>query len=215
MTRSRFVRQPLATVVERYDRLAPWYALAEPSILLRPGFRRGAVERLGLIDGQSVLEIGCGTGRNLRFLREAVGARGLASGVDVSPGMLARAQRTISRHGWRNVRLIEQDASTLSLDGPVDSVYFSLSYSVLPDRDATLDRAWEALRRGGRLAIMDARLPENLLGRVLGPAAEAIATVFPGDPYSEPWKDLARLSPSVQTERFQFDLYFICTIEKP
>jgi hypothetical protein len=62
---------------------------------------------------------------------------------------------------------------------------------------------------------MDAGIPDNRLGRLLSPAAEVIATVFPGDPYSEPWRDLARLSPSVQTERFQFDLYFICTARKP
>ena len=30
----------------------------------------------------------------------------------------------------------------------------------------------------------------------------------------EPWSDLARLSPSAQVERFQFDLYFICTARK-
>jgi ubiquinone/menaquinone biosynthesis C-methylase UbiE len=215
MTRSGFIRQPLVTVIERYDRLAPWYRFAEPSILLRPGFRRQAVARLGLKAGQSVLEIGCGTGRNLRFLREAVGAQGRVTGVDVSSGMLAQAQRTVSRHGWQNVDLIEQDAGTLTLDESVDVVTFSLSYSVLPDRDAVLDRAWETLRPGGRLAIMDAHLPENFLGRVLGPAAEAIATAFPGDPYSEPWKDLARLSASVHTERFQLGLYFICTIDKP
>jgi demethylmenaquinone methyltransferase/2-methoxy-6-polyprenyl-1,4-benzoquinol methylase len=206
LTRSGFARQPLATVIDRYDRLAPWYRFAEPSILLRPGFRRQAVARLGLKAGQSVLEIGCGTGRNLRFLREAVGASGRVTGVDVFAGMLAQADKTVMRHGWQNVRLIEQDASTLALDEPVDVVYFSLSYSVLPDRDVVLDRAWEALPSGGQLAIMDAHLPENLLGRVLGPAAEAVATAFPGDPYSEPWKDLVRLSPYVQIERFQLDL---------
>lgn len=62
---------------------------------------------------------------------------------------------------------------------------------------------------------MDARLPENLLGRILAPAAEAIATAFPGDPYTEPWGDLARLSPQLQTQTFQFGLYFTCTITKP
>jgi ubiquinone/menaquinone biosynthesis C-methylase UbiE len=215
LTRSGFVGQPLPAVIDRYDRLAPWYRFVEPSVLLRPGFRRQAVKRLGLQAGQRVLEIGCGTGRNLRFLREAVGAAGRVTGVDVSPGMLAQAEKTVVRHGWQNVRLIEQDASTLALDEPVDVVYFSLSYSVLPDRDAVLDRAWETVRSGGRLTIMDAHLPENLLGRLLGRPAEAIATAFPGDPYSEPWKDLARLSPHVQTERFQLGLYFLCSIRKP
>jgi hypothetical protein len=61
---------------------------------------------------------------------------------------------------------------------------------------------------------MDAGIPDTRLGRLLVPAAEVVATLFPGDPYSEPWKDLTRLSPSVQIERYQFDLYFVCTARK-
>jgi hypothetical protein len=101
-----------------------------------------------------------------------------------------------------------------TLDEPVDLAYFSLSYSVPPEREPALDAAWEAIRPGGSLAIMDAGIPANRLRRLLAPAAEVLATVFPSDPYSEPWRDLARLSPSVQVERFQFGLYFICTARK-
>jgi SAM-dependent methyltransferase len=105
--------------------------------------------------------------------------------------------KLIERHGLTNVRLIPGDAAQLSLDEHVDVAHFSLSYSVMPDRDASLDRAWQALRPGGLLAIMDAGIPYSRLGRMLGPAAEIIATVFPGDPYSRPWEDLKRLGPPV------------------
>jgi len=202
-------------VVARYDRIAPWYRFGEWTVLLAPGFRRRAVARLGLKPGARVVEVGCGTGRNLALLREAVGSEGEVIGVDASAGMLAEAQKTISRRGWQNVTLIHEDAVRLALEEPVDAAYFSLSYSALPDRVAALDAAWGAVSPGGCVAIMDAGISDSRLGRLLAPAAEIIATVFPGDPYSEPWKDLARLSPSVQTERFQFDLYFICTARKP
>lgn len=214
MSRSSFARQPLERVVARYDRVAPWYRFAEWTILLAPGFRRRAVARLQLGPRERVIEVGCGTGRNLALLREAVGSEGEVIGVDASAGMLAEAQKTISRHGWQNVVLIHEDATKLALEQHVDVAYFSLSYSVLSDRDAALDAAWKALRPGGRLAIMDAGIPDNRLGRLLGPAAEVVATVFPGDPYSEPWKDLARFSPVVHTEWFQSNLYFICTAQK-
>jgi len=214
MTRSTFVRQPLGKVVSRYDRVASWYRFGEWTILLAPGFRRRAVSRLGLRPGDRVIEVGCGTGRNLPLLRKAVGSDGEVIGVDAAGGMLAQAQRLISRRGWKNVRLIHQDASLLALAEPVDVAYFSLSYSVLPDRDPVLDRAWEALRPGGRLVIMDAGIPHNTLGRMLRRPAELIATIFPGDPYSTPWRDLSRLAEPVQTERFQLDLYFLCSVQK-
>jgi ubiquinone/menaquinone biosynthesis C-methylase UbiE len=55
--------------------------------------------------------------------------------------MLANAQKVVSRHGWENVTLVCEDAAKLSLDEPVDAAYFSLSYSVLPERAPVLDRA--------------------------------------------------------------------------
>ncbi|HKI42463.1 MAG TPA: hypothetical protein VKA66_19295, partial [Mycobacterium sp.] len=82
------------------------------------------------------------------------------------------------------------------------------------DRATVLQKAWEALRPGGRLVVMDAGLPENRLGRLLAPFGEAIATVFPGDPYSRPWEDLRVLSETIITEPFQLGIYFICTVIK-
>ncbi len=215
MSRSTFVRQPLPQVRRRYDRMARWYRVAEITILLPHRLRKKAVERLALEPGETVLEIGCGTGRNLPLLCNAVGGDGHVIGVDASSGMLARAQQWVIRHHRENVRLLHQDAAELILPGQVDAALFSLSYSVLPDRETVLEKAWEALRPKGRLVIMDAGLPASPLGRLLGPIGEAIATTFPGDPYSRPWKDLTNLSPAVQSEWFQLGTYFICTVRKP
>jgi ubiquinone/menaquinone biosynthesis C-methylase UbiE len=215
MTRSTFVRQPLPQVTRRYDRMARWYRAAEITLLLPHRLRRRAVQRLAMRPGEMVLEIGCGTGRNLPLLCDAVGNDGQVIGVDASSGMLARAQQWVTRHHMRNVRLLHQDAAELTLPGQVDAVLFSLSYSVLPDRDRVLQKAWEALRPDGRLVIMDAGLPDSPLGRLLGPAGEAIATIFPGDPYSRPWEDLTSLSQTVHREWFQFGIYFICAVRKP
>ncbi len=214
MTRRTFARQPLDTVVRRYDRYAPWYRYLEWTILLAPGFRRRAIERIDLKLGERVLEIGCGTGRNLALLREAVGDAGRVIGVDASPGMLAEARKVVTHGGWDNVALVNADAARLMLDESVDAAYFSLSYSVMPDRLAALGRAWEMLRPGGRLVIMDAGVPKRGVAKLLGPLAEIVATVFPGDPYSEPWVDLMRVSAAVTTERFQAGLYFVCTAGK-
>ena len=129
--------------------------------------------------------------------------------------MLARAQQWVTHHHRQNVRLLHQDAAELTLPGQVNAALFSLSYSVLPDRETVLQKAWEALRPNGRVVIMDAGLPASPLGRLLGPVGEAIATIFPGDPYSRPWEDLTSLSQTVQSEWFQLGIYFICTVRKP
>lgn len=208
-------RLSLEQTTHRYDRLARVYNVLEPLYLIHDGARRKAVQALDLSPGDTVLEIGCGTGRNFAHLVGAVGERGSVIGVDASPGMLAEARKLIARRGWSNVRLLQEDAARLSVeDDDVNGVLFSLSYSVLPERRPALEAAWHRLAAGGRLVVMDAGLPDTRLGRILKPAGRVLVSIAPGDPYSRPWEDLATLAP-VSTRRFLASLYFVCFINKP
>jgi hypothetical protein len=73
---------------------------------------------------------------------------------------------------------------------------------------------WRLLQAGGHVVVMDAGLPDTLLGRILRPAGRVLVSIAPGDPYSRPWEDLATLAP-VSTQRFLASLYFVCFITKP
>ncbi len=204
-------------VSRRYDRLATIYSPLSVALMLPARIRDEAVGRLGLGAGDAVLEVGCGTGANLGRLVAAVGPSGAVTGIDLSPGMLERAERLRLLNGWDNVRLREQDASGLDADGPFDAILFSLSYSVLPESRLTLAAVWERLTPGGRIVVMDAGLPRGLLGRLLRPLAGAVsrATVL-GDPDSRPWEDLAELGAAdLETIRLQAGTYFVCSARRP
>jgi ubiquinone/menaquinone biosynthesis C-methylase UbiE len=204
-------------VSRRYDRLATIYSQLSVTLMLPARIRDEAVGRLGLGAGDAVLEVGCGTGANLGRLVAAVGPSGGVTGIDLSPGMLERAERLRLLNGWDNVRLREQDASGLDADGPFDAILFSLSYSVLPEPRLTLAAVWERLTPGGRIVVMDAGLPRGLLGRLLRPLAGAVsrATVL-GDPDSRPWEDLAELGAAdLETIRLQAGTYFVCSARRP
>lgn len=130
--------------------------------------------------------------------------------------MLARAQRKIARHAWRNVTAAEQDAAELDLANPVDAVLFSLFYSVIPRRDEVLKRAWSALGPGGGLVVMDACLPDGWRGRAMRPFARLSSFVSVlGDPDIRPWEELTALDPDVRTERLLFGIYTVVTARKP
>jgi ubiquinone/menaquinone biosynthesis C-methylase UbiE len=206
-------RGRLEYLVGRYDRIARFYRLGELLFLILPGTRRRAVEALHLDPGDVVLELGAGTGRNLARLVDAVGPTGHVIAVDASPGMLAQASRLVERHGWSNVELLHQDAAELDVDSDVDAVLFSLSYSVIPQPRAALERSWTRLRRGGRVVVMDAGLTQARYGGLLRPVVGVLLKLGPGDPYSRPWEDLARYAP-VTTERLVGGLYFICSVAK-
>ena len=80
---------------------------------------------MALQPGHRVLEIGCGTGRNFPFLRDAVGPSGQIYGVDLSAGMLAKAQELCTQQQWSNVELTQGDAAEYAAPEPLDAVFFA------------------------------------------------------------------------------------------
>jgi ubiquinone/menaquinone biosynthesis C-methylase UbiE len=206
-------RKSLEQIVARYDRLARFYRRLEFLFLITPYARRKAVSALELRPGDVVLEIGAGTGRNLRYLFDAVGPTGRVIAVDASTGMLEQARRLVRDRGWENVELVQQDAAELQVGDEVDGVLFSLSYSVIPDPLPALAAAWERLRPFGRLVVMDLGLTNTALRGLLTPIAGLLDKLAPGDAYSQPWNDLSAYG-HVTTERFMVDLYYVCVVQK-
>ncbi len=203
-------------VRRRYNRLARFFVLFEWLFLLPRGIRRKAVSRLELKPGARVLEVGCGTGRNLAHLVQAVGQQGHVYGVDLSEGMLQAARELSAGAKWDNVTLIQADATNYALPETVDGVIFSLSYAVIPQHREALKHAWAHLRSGAYVVIMDAKLPAGFLGTLLHPFVvwASRATVL-GNPGIRPWDELRELTDDVCCEEMQFDTYYICRGRKP
>ncbi len=110
-----------------------------------------AVAELGLAAGDAVLDAGCGTGRALAPLRDAVGARGVVIGVDVTSEMLAEAVRA-GRD--RHAVLLRADVARLPLrPGSLDVVFGAGLISHLPEPAADLRELARVTRPGGRLAL--------------------------------------------------------------
>jgi len=198
-------------LVQRYDRIAGLIPFFEWLFFLPSGLRRNAVDRLNLRPGDSVLEVGCGTGRNLPFLHNAVGPAGRVYGVDLSTGMLDKARELTGRHRWNNVDLTQADAIDYVAPEPLDGALFSLSYATMPHHRAVLQHVWNQLRPGGRLVIMDAKPPPGRGGQFILPFSVWLMkrTVL-GNPYIQPWKDLAGIADDFEMEEFLFGSYYIC-----
>lgn len=204
-----------SAVSHRYDRLAGLIPFFEWLLFLPRGLRKKAVDRLDLRPGDRVLELGCGTGRNLPYLYEAVGPSGRIYGVDLSAGMLRKANMLRDRHGW-TINLRQGDAAEFEAPEPLDAVLFSLSYNTMPDHLKVLRQAWKQLRPGGRLVIMDAKLPEGAGGRLILPfSLWLMKRTLLGNPYIQPWQHLRQFGGAFDMQEFLFGSYYICRAVKP
>lgn len=163
-------------ISNNYDRAARYYDRLTDVVfgwaLGLEAQRRHAIELLGDVNGASVLDVGCGTGRNLPLLAPRVGTRGRIVAVDYSEGMLEQASARVNAGGWENVEVRRGDAVKLEgVPEQVDALVCVWCYGIVYDLDAALERALSVLKPGGRLVIMDfaGSRPERGLFRWLFP----------------------------------------------
>lgn len=130
---------------ELYDRVA-----ALPFVR---SWRASAADALDLGSGDTVAEMGCGTGANVPELRERVGRDGRVVGLDVTSEMLAQARRHADRTG-PEVAYLRADATRPPVDG-VDAVLATFVAGVFADPAAAVDAWCDCVRPGGRVALLN------------------------------------------------------------
>jgi ubiquinone/menaquinone biosynthesis C-methylase UbiE len=148
-----------------YAKRAAWYDVTAVIYVLTgfrgAAYRRMAVRALCLRQGETVVEIGCGTGVNFPLLLEAVGPRGRLIGVDMTPEMLAQARKRVERRGWKNVDLVTSRASEYEFPAGISGVISTFALTLEPQYDAVIRRAASALRPAGRFVVLDFKLPDG------------------------------------------------------
>ncbi len=124
-------------------------------------YRKIAVEALKLEQGDTVVEIGSGTGLNFRLLRDRVGCEGKIIGVDLTAEMLSAAGRRIERNKWTNIELVQCDAGAYAFPEHVDGIISTFAITLVEEYDKIIKRGAAALAPGKRLAVLDFRMPAN------------------------------------------------------
>lgn len=126
--------------------------------------RRAGVNALDLQPGESVLELGFGTGNEVIDLAALVGPKGEVAGIDISTGMLAVAQRKLTQTPpAARVELRVADARQLPFaDGRFDAVYTSFTLELFADEEipAVLAEIKRVLKPGGRLSVVAMAKPK-------------------------------------------------------
>jgi ubiquinone/menaquinone biosynthesis C-methylase UbiE len=184
-----------AAALEQYRQAAPAY---DRHMRRFARWERLAVDRLELRDGETVIDVACGTGLNFPLLEAAVGATGHVIGIELSPEMAAQARERIARCGWSNVTLVEAPAEEAVFDAKADAALFAFTHDVLQLPRAVANVVAH-LKPGGRVSSVGAKYGARwnfIVNFFVRRAARPYVTTFEG--LDHPWRNLERYAPSLE-----------------
>lgn len=139
---------------KKYNRSSKLYDFMEfPIELLK--YRHWRKKLFEKIQGPRVLEVGIGTGKNLKYYKKETSG----FGIDLSEGMLSKA---ISAAKERGVNLIQMDVENLGFkDNSFDTVLTSFVFCSVPDPVKGLQEIRRVLKPGGVALFIEHVLPES------------------------------------------------------
>jgi phosphatidylethanolamine/phosphatidyl-N-methylethanolamine N-methyltransferase len=180
---------------EFYGRWADLY----DAIATAPGvgkWRAGAADALDLSRGDTVVEMGCGTGANIPYLRSRVGPEGRVVGIDLTPQLLDRARTRTERAGWTNVHLVRGDASRPPVT-QADAILTTFVVGLLPDPASAVE-TWCNIATG-RVALLDGASSHHPVGQFANPLFGVCVSV--GAPADSVGETIERLPTSSDARR--------------
>lgn len=177
-----------SAALEQYRARANFYdfelALLEP-------MRVQAIASLDLRPGETVLDIGCGTGLSFEALHAGVGARGRIVGVEQCPEMLEQARQRVARHGWKNLSLLCAPAESAKLSAKADAALFHFTHDILRQPEA-IANVLRHLKPGARVVASGLKWVEPwgwpLNFFVLAAALHSMTTL---EGLAQPWDRIA------------------------
>jgi ubiquinone/menaquinone biosynthesis C-methylase UbiE len=181
-------------------------------------YRKEAIHSIGLRPGDTIVDLGCGTGLNFSILQQGIGPQGKIVGVDITDAMLEVAKARVAAHGWSNVELVKCDVAEYLFPSPLDGILSTFALTLAPEYDEVVKDGALALRPGGRFVVLDFKRPSGWLMNKAAPLLSLLLTGPFGGTIEmasrTPWKSLEKYLALVQFTNLYFGGAYIVTGEK-
>jgi ubiquinone/menaquinone biosynthesis C-methylase UbiE len=140
------------TVVELYNRVAPFYGGIGPNFFKHCGERM--IELGGIVPGARVLDVACGRGASLFPAAHTSGEGGLTVGVDLAREMLRETQKEAIAQSLERISLSQMDGDELGFPAQAfDFLLCGFAIFFFPHPDVTLTEWRRVLVPGGKLIV--------------------------------------------------------------
>lgn len=114
------------------------------------------LEMLGIREGDTAADIGCGIGFFSLSAAQMVGSEGLVYAFDISAAMLEELTRRAEKESIPNIKALVSTQYEFPIEeGVVDFCIVSNVFHEVDDRKRLLEAVWGMLRPGGRLAVIE------------------------------------------------------------
>ena len=131
-----------------------------------------------LKEGEVVVDLGSGGGLDVFLAARQVGPTGRAIGIDMTHQMLELARANAVKGGYENVEFLEGQIDAIPLaDGTADIVISNCVVNLAPDKNKVFREIHRVLKPGGRVAISDIALKQELPGEVAQSAAALVGCI--------------------------------------
>ena len=157
-------------------------------------------EHAGIREGDTVVDLGSGAGNDVFITRRIVGETGKVIGIDMTPEMIAKAQKNNQSLGYSNVEFFLGDIDNMPLANEcTDVVVSNCVLNLVPDKEKAFSEIHRILKTEGHFCISDivleGKMPETLIQ-----AAELYAGCVSGALQREEYMDIIEKTGFSQVE---------------